>query len=74
MGRTKRCSSVCWYSSTCHSCGLLYHWHITDIYLLILTKITVTAILYGGLMWICGSETFKGKPQLSAEEDKKKIR
>ena len=33
--------------------------HITDIYLLILTKITVTAILYGGLMWICGSETFK---------------
>ena len=46
--------------------------HITDIYLLILTKITVTAILYGGLMWICGSETFKESLSYLLKKTRKK--
>lgn len=33
--------------------------HITDIYLLILSKVAIAATLYTGLMWISGSETFK---------------
>ena len=37
----------------------LFSRQITNIYLLILTKITVAAIIYTGLMWITGSETFK---------------
>lgn len=46
--------------------------HITDIYLLILTKITVTVILYGGLMWICGSETFKESLSYLLKKTRKK--